>query len=105
MEHLLRGGSQVTDELLEDARAYGVILPEHLEQETDFVLWAEHRPAVELFLRCMTQWRVGADGVVGLDYGVVLAMAKLYEVPELPRVMEDLQVMELKARELINKKS
>jgi hypothetical protein len=57
-------------------------------------------------MRCMTQWRCGASGVVGLDYGVVLQMASLYQITEdLARVMEDLQTMELHARGLINKEA
>jgi hypothetical protein len=57
-------------------------------------------------MRCMTQWRCGASGVVGLDYGVVLKMASLYQITEdLARVMEDLQTMELHARDLINKEA
>lgn len=104
MDYLLRGGSQINDDLLADAAEYGVILPDHLQQPADFSLWAEHLPVVDLFMRCMTQWRTGANGVIGLDYGVVLQMANLYQVQALPEVMEDLQVMELHARELLNEK-
>lgn len=103
MEHLLRGDNQADDELQRQANAYGVILPEQLTQPVDFTLWADHWPAVELFIRCMTQWRATSGGLIGLDYGVVLQMAKLYQVPRLPQVMEDLQVMEIRARELLNK--
>ena len=38
-----------------------------------------------------------------MDYGVVMDMGNLYEVPNLPRVMEDLHIMELHARDLINR--
>ena len=55
-----------------------------------------------LFLRCQTQWRSGGSGVIGLDYGVVLAMMSLYDVVNRRQAMEDLQVMEGRARELIN---
>lgn len=103
MDHLLRGGSQINKELEEDAAAYGVILPDHLSAPRDYVLWADHWPAVELFMRCGTQWRATSGGLIGLDYGVVLEMAKLYQVPRLPQAMEDLQVMEIRARELLNK--
>jgi hypothetical protein len=103
VEHLLRGGNQPDDELERQAAAYGVILPEQMTQPAEFPLWADHRPAVELFIRCMTQWRATSGGLIGLDYGVVLQMAKLYQVERLPQVMEDLQVMEIRARELLNK--
>jgi hypothetical protein len=103
VEHLLHGGSSVNDELLADAAAAGITLPERLIKPKDCVVWADHWPAVELFIRCMTQWRAGANGVLGLDYGVVLQMASLYQIQDLARVMEDLQIMELHARNLINK--
>lgn len=104
MEHILRGGNQSNSELDAEAAAYGVILPDHMTQPQHFTLWADHLPAVELFMRCMTQWRCGSSGVIGLDYGVVLEMAKLYQTPHLPATMEHLQVMEVHARELLNEK-
>ncbi len=103
MDYILRGGNQINDELLDDAAAYGVILPDTIQQPQEYRLWGEHWPAVELFMRCMTQWRTGANGVIGMDYGVVLEMAKLYQVPRLPKTMEDLQIMEIRARDLLNK--
>lgn len=104
MDYLLHGGSQLNDDLMDDAKEYGVILPAHLDQPQDFGLWPEHVSAVDLFMRCMTQWRTCMDGVIGLDYGVVLQMAALYSVEDLPRVIEDLQVMEIRARDLLNKR-
>lgn len=104
MEHLLRGGKQVNDDLEKEAEAYGVILPEYLKESPEFCLWQDHLSALELFARCMTQWRAGPGGVIGLDYGVVLEMAKLYQVQPLTEVMEQLQVMEVHARDLLNKR-
>lgn len=34
-------------------------------------LWPENWPAIQLFNRVSTQWRVGANGPVGLDYNVI----------------------------------
>lgn len=34
-------------------------------------LWPENWPPLQLFTQVSTQWRVGAGGPVGLDYGVV----------------------------------
>lgn len=50
----------------------------------------------------MTQWRTTRAGVVGLDYGVVLQMASLYQISNPAKVLEDLQIMELHAIKLIN---
>lgn len=105
MEHLLHGGGHVNDELLADAAAAGITLPENVTKPKDCIVWAEHGPVLELFIRCATQWRSGANGVLGLDYGVVLQMASLYQIQDLARVMEDLQIMELHARNLINKET
>jgi len=101
----LRSRKGDTAQLQADAAAYGVILEAHHLAPAEYVLWPEHWSAVELFTRCDTQWRADGNGLIGLDYGVVLQMASLYQIKDLPSVMEDLQVMELHARELINKKS
>jgi len=57
-------------------------------------VWPENWPAVELFLRCQTQWRISLNGRAGLDYGAVLSVGSLYQTADLPRVLEDLQVIE-----------
>jgi hypothetical protein len=56
-----------------------------------------------MFMRVQTQWRTGANGVVGLDYGVVLELARLMQVNDPVQLLDDLQVMELHARNLLNK--
>ena len=104
MEYLLHGSS-ADKELIADAAALGVALPEAMLAPVDYSIWPEHLEVVSLFIRCMTQWRCGASGVIGLDYGVVLQMASLYQIQDLARVMEDLQIMELHARDLINKEA
>ena len=47
-----------------------------------------------MFLRLQTQWRVGMNGLVGLDYGAVEWVFRLYSVTEPASLLEDLQVME-----------
>ena len=72
-----------------------------------FVVWAEHEDAVMIFLCIQTQWRPGPNGVIGLDYGVLLGpgrMFDLYSVESPRQTLEDLQVMEARAKELINPK-
>lgn len=104
MDYLFRGGSRANDELLADAEAYGITLPEEVKQPEHYVLWPEHWPAVNLFQRCITQWRATSGGVIGLDYGVVLQIASLYGIRDPALALEDLQVMELHARDRINEK-
>jgi hypothetical protein len=43
--------------------------------------------------------------VIGLDYGVVLQLARLYGIRDPGATLEELQVMELHARDLINKQA
>ena len=74
------------------------------EKEEDFELWPEHQNVFDLFMRCQTQWRISGLGqVTGFCYDSVLAIAKLYEYDDLKSVIEDLQIMEIKAIEILNK--
>ena len=57
-------------------------------------MWPENWPAVELFLRCQTQWRISINGRAGLDYSALLAMGSLYQIDNLSQVVEDVQVIE-----------
>jgi hypothetical protein len=62
-------------------------------------------PAVLMFLRVESQWRTTSSGVMGLDYNVLLgpgALLDLYGVDEPRQVFEDLQVIESRARQLLN---
>ena len=85
-----------------DAKAFGLALPEP-EAPKDFEVWPDNWPAVEMFLRCQTQWRTTASGVCGLDYSAVEWLFRLYEVRDQPAVLEDLQVMEAAAVKILNK--
>lgn len=76
-----------------DAAAFGIILPEQDEPE-HFEVWSENWPAVLMFLRCQTQWRSSMTGLIGLDYGAVQWLFRLYEVEDPCSLLEDLQVME-----------
>jgi len=87
-----------------DAAVFGVSLPKPKVQE-DFEVWEENWPAVEMFLRCQTQWRPTMAGVCGLDYTAVEWLFRLYEVKNQPAVLEDLQVMEAAGLKILNQRS
>jgi len=95
---------------LADLAAYGAdasCLPESITTQKEFKVWAEHEDAVAMFLRIQTQWRTGPNGVIGLDYGILLGPGNIFDLysVESPRqTLEDLQVMEARAKELINPK-
>ena len=71
------------------------------KKEKDFAVWPENWDAIELFLRCQTQWRTSVGGVTGFDYSSVLALVNMYAYDV--SVFEDLQIMEAAAIELLNK--
>jgi len=71
----------------------------------DFELLEESWPVVEMFLRCQTQWRTTMSGVLGLDYGAVAWLFKMYAVEDPRALLEDLQVMEAAAMMVINSRS
>lgn len=103
MEHWFHGDSNAGDELLADAQAAGIELPVSVFERKVYEVWPENWPVVEMFLRVQTQWRTTSGGVIGLDYGVVLEMARLCRSPDPLALLEDLYVMEVRARELLNK--
>ena len=82
----------------------GLVLPEQ-DRSDDFEVWEENWPVLEMFLRCQTQWRTTMSGVLGLDYGAVAWVLKLYEVEDQRSMLEDLQVMEAAAMATINSRS
>lgn len=65
-------------------------------------MWPENLQTVQLFMDVQTQWRSSSGGVIGLDYAVVLALANLMGAADPLALLRDLQVMEVRARELIN---
>ena len=47
-----------------------------------------------MFLRLQTQWRVGMNGLIGLDYLAAEWLFRLFSVDEPASLLEDLQVIE-----------
>jgi hypothetical protein len=79
----------------DEAAMMGVKLP---RQETNFRVWPENWPALELFLAVSTQWRVGSGGPIGLDYNAVDAvMGWLSIEADRAALFRDLRVMEQEA--------
>lgn len=83
------------DDTQDDAKAFGMVLPDVKAEDDNYEVWEEHWDVVMMFLRCQTQWRTsGMGGVIGLDYGAVEWMARLYEISDPRAMLEDLQVIE-----------
>jgi hypothetical protein len=70
-----------------------------------FEVWEENWPVLDMFLRCQTQWRTTMNGLLGLDYGAVAWLLRLYEVEDPRALLEDLQVMEAAALITVNSRS
>lgn len=62
-------------------------------------------PAVQLWLRVQTQWRVvGMGSAIGLDYPAVFAVMDRAKIADPDgRLFEDLQVMEIAALRALRK--
>lgn len=58
-----------------------------------------------MFLRVQTQWRTTMNGVLGLDYGALAWLFKMYAVEDPRALLEDLQIMEAAAMMVINSRS
>lgn len=70
-------------------------------EEPIYEVWADNWPALDLFLRCQTQWRVGGSGgVIGLDYVAVAAVGSMIPSDDPLARMEDLQVIETRLLDL-----
>ena len=66
------------------------------EEPDSFGILPENVDALNWFLLMQTQWRVGMNGLTGMDYGVFLQWAKEEGVKRLDRVwlLGDLRMME-----------
>lgn len=63
-------------------------------------IWPDHADAVDVFLRCMGQWRVGFGGPYALDYNVFPIVAEReFNSPEWPEIFNCIRVIEEAALE------
>lgn len=54
-----------------------------LEEATPVVeIWPDNLDSINTFVSMLTQWRVGPNGAVGLDYGVLPAVLRLNGIEE-----------------------
>lgn len=72
-------------------------------------MWPENWPVLRLFASLATQWRVGFNGPVGLDYQALNGWSGRRLLAGIPRadwdaLFADLQIMELAALETMRKR-
>jgi hypothetical protein len=86
------------------ANAFNIVSDKVAATNAVFEVWEENWEAVQMFLRLQTQWRMGMNGVIGLDYGAAKWLFRLYavKVKDQRSLLEDLQVMEAAAMEKLN---
>ena len=70
----------------------------------DFEVIPEAWAAVVMFMRVQTQWRISANGIVGLDYNAVRWIFELYDVEDPRRLLDDLQIIEATVVETLNQR-
>ena len=93
---------------MKDLEAFGAdesSLPAELREPQQYEVMQDNWDSVLMFLRVESQWRTTSSGVMGLDYNVLLGsggLMDLYDVAEPRQTLEDLQVMEGTARQLLN---
>lgn len=76
-----------------------------LAEPVEFEVWAENWPALDLFLRVQTQWRIGGmGGCFGLDYTAVEAAMRMIKADKTEELFDKIQVMEFAALPELNKK-
>lgn len=91
--------------MLEDAQLFGIEMPDQSTEPELYEVWPEHKESLLMFLRCQTQWRMGPSGATGLDYRVVLELLRLYNIKDRKAAMDEIQIMEARALELLNEQA
>jgi hypothetical protein len=104
--HWAQGGVQ--DDTADDLAAFGATVEQlHAlpDTDTDFGVFEENADAVVMFLKLQTQWNVSSTGVfLGLNYPAVESCFRIHSVADQPAMMNDLQIMELAALQILNKR-
>ncbi len=75
------------------------------EKPTAFEIWPENMAAVDLFMRCSSQWRMGPSGATGLDYTALFRLLDLYAITDPRDTFERVQIMEFAVLRKLNEKA
>ena len=81
------------DQTADDAAAFGIELDLEPDDD-DYQVEPEAWPALQMFLRCQTQWRTGPNGLIGLDYGPLEWAFRLYGAEDPAAMLDDIQIIE-----------
>ena len=56
----------------------------------------ENEDAFRLWIECITQWRAGAAGIIGIDYAVIYLESERLEIDLSPCLMKKIKHLERK---------
>ena len=97
-----RGENNETSDMDEAAAVFGLAMeqrePEHFKVDPD--AW----PAVLMFCRLSTQWRIGAGGPIGLDLNILPWLLTLEPADDPVALLDDLQTMEQAALQAMHER-
>lgn len=76
------------------------------EATSTFFVWPDNLAPLNAFISMLTQWRVGMNGAVGLDYGALETVFRMNgAAPDTwPQLFDDLRVLEDEALSIMRKK-
>tara|TARA_B100000676_G_scaffold124890_1_gene124373 strand:- start:8451 stop:8768 length:318 start_codon:yes stop_codon:yes gene_type:complete len=100
-------GDRIIDEThLDDAVLFGKTV-EKKNKEEDYYILPDNWLTMEIFIMVQTQWRLEQGVILGLDYNVLEWIFKLKQkdIKKPLELFADLQVLEGKIVETINKKN
>lgn len=93
-------GGMSSKESAEFERAFG--FPPDID---DVEIWSDVWDSYQVFSAMNTQWRVGMNGITGLDYTPLNQVMDLFNIKDRATVFSDLRIMEVKALEVMHKRS
>lgn len=82
---------------------FGLDLPV-MDGDDDYEVLPEAWPAVDMFLRVQTQWRVSSGALIGLDYSAVRWMFEIQRVEDQAGLLSDLQIIEATVIEAMHRR-
>jgi len=78
-------------------------LIEKTKKEDVFEVWPENWAALQMFLRLQTQWNVGVNGVIGLNYQSLEFLFRIYETKKPRKMLEKIRLIERGALDAIRR--
>ena len=99
-------GDRIIDETdKDDAVLFDQPIEEEKKEGQMFEVFPENWQSINLFLDIQTQWRIDQGVIFGLDYNAVAFIFKLKKkkIKKPLEILADLQVLEAKIVETINK--